>query len=503
MDWWRGEPLDLRNWDSTGINRALLDTLVAPDGTQSAELLSENTAAGLHRLEKVIKGVATNKPYVFSVYAKAAGRSKLRLELLDTQGKKYGTATYDLQALKPLFNTGDVTHGGIEADRDGWLRCWAQTSFGGNVASATLALVNDNMEHDYAGDGKSGLALWGVQLSLDTSLLTRPATAIESKTNEYKKVSQYFSCYPKKSLIHAGTREFLYHAIRSMHPEWVLEIGSFCCGTSEVMARALWENKNGTLITLDPFGSERCPYIISQWPADLQKHVDFRAKNFMEVQPVLFSEGKRLDLALIDGNHDYEFALFDIMAAAAIMKPGGLLVIDNVEQEGPFWAGIDFLRMNADWTELGYAIEEFDSNNPFNMDRASLPDTSLLILKAPQQVVVAHQRSEIFGQNFIAHKVIQGIKVDLTQKTSGILHVHIIYRSWGGAADNIEENKTTDKFIITNDKLSFDCRFKEPLFSKMENAGEEIRSRSIEMALFWQGDDGGSLCLKEKPIYLL
>lgn len=174
---WPSEQFDHKNWNPVGINRVVSDTVVAPDGTKSADLFIENTAAGLHRLETVIQGVTADKPYVFSIYAKAAGRSKLRLELLDRQNKKYGTATYDLQALELLANTGDVIHGGIEQDRDGWVRCWAQASFGGSVAVITMALVTDGTAHDYVGDGKSGLALWGAQLSPGTALSKYTATS--------------------------------------------------------------------------------------------------------------------------------------------------------------------------------------------------------------------------------------------------------------------------------------------------------------------------------------
>ena len=38
-------------------------------------------------------------------------------------------------------------------------------------------------------------------------------------------------------------------------------------------------------------------------------------------------EGKVFDLLLIDGNHDYEYALFDLQMAARLVRPGGIVVM--------------------------------------------------------------------------------------------------------------------------------------------------------------------------------
>lgn len=65
-----------------------------------------------------------------------------------------------------------------------------------------------------------------------------------------------------------------------------------------------------------------------------------------------------LDLILIDGNHDFEFALFDLQMAARLMRPGGIVVMDNAEQSGPFYAAKQFLDRNPAWRELGRCIAD-------------------------------------------------------------------------------------------------------------------------------------------------
>ena len=59
-------------------------------------------------------------------------------------------------------------------------------------------------------------------------------------------------------------------------------------------------------------------------------------------------QGIRPGVVFVDGNHDYEFALFDIGRAAKYMTPGGLIFVDNVAQPGPFFAARDFLSANPD-----------------------------------------------------------------------------------------------------------------------------------------------------------
>src|SRR5262249_10848589 len=55
-----------------------------------------------------------------------------------------------------------------------------------------------------------------------------------------------------KSLLSPASRALLYAAIRATRPAHVVEIGTFHGGTAEVMARALYDNRHGTLHTVSP-----------------------------------------------------------------------------------------------------------------------------------------------------------------------------------------------------------------------------------------------------------
>src|SRR5258708_38393824 len=85
-----------------------------------------------------------------------------------------------------------------------------------------------------------------------------------------------------------------------------------------------------------------------------------------------------LGLVLVDGNHDFEFALFDLQMAARLIRPGGVIVMDNAEQTGPFHATRAFVARNPAWTELGAALARYDKSAPFDEARASIAGTSFV-----------------------------------------------------------------------------------------------------------------------------
>ena len=196
-------------------------------------------------------------------------------------------------------------------------------------------------------------------------------------------IRPYFADYPGMSLMSGDCRAFIYGLVRMCKPETVAEIGTYFAGTAEVFARALWENGRGVMYTTDPYGAQRGPAVIRQWPAPLQEIVRFSPDDSMMFLARIARSDALLDIILIDGNHEYEFAHFDLSMAAKTMRPGGVIIMDNAEQTGPFEASRQFLAENPEWRELGICIAGFDPSNPFAMPRSSIPETSFIVLQAP------------------------------------------------------------------------------------------------------------------------
>src|SRR2546423_1257708 len=119
---------------------------------------------------------------------------------------------------------------------------------------------------------------------------------------------------PSRSLLAPQAQALLFSLIRNTQPSVVVEIGTYRAATSEAICRALQANKAGTLYTIDPFGNATVPAIVEQWPESLRRHIQFQPIDSMHFFAEAMQKSLRADIVLVDGNHDYEFALFDIQA---------------------------------------------------------------------------------------------------------------------------------------------------------------------------------------------
>ena len=100
-------------------------------------------------------------------------------------------------------------------------------------------------------------------------------------TPAYAAVLAYFA-EQRQALMSDHSRAVLFSLIRMHRPQVVAEIGTLYAGTTEIMARALWENGAGIVYTTDPFGAERCPEIIATWPAELREVTRFYPLSSMD-----------------------------------------------------------------------------------------------------------------------------------------------------------------------------------------------------------------------------
>jgi predicted O-methyltransferase YrrM len=306
----------------------------------------------------------------------------------------------------------------------------------------------------------------------------------------FAQVAAAYLDYPPRSFVSVTERAFLFSLIRAMRPKNVAEIGTAFCGTSEIMARALWENGGGLLHTTDPFGAHRCPLIIRQWPPPLQEIVRFRAKSSMDFFVELTHSNIVLDIVFVDGNHDFEFASFDIAMAARLLRPGGIMIIDNAEQSGPFYAAAEFLRRNPDWIELGEAISGFKRSEPFRADRSSVSDGTFLLLKAPEHYVIGEVPRST-GEFAIAAARVDGLTMRLASEESrGRIHYQIILRAFRNANRDIAEYKRTGHLTLAgNVEPTLVHRLAEPLISQI-NDGPGDCGHTVEIELAWEGEDG-------------
>lgn len=159
------EQFDNAAWGKTN---ASIDAVkvTAPNGTLTAQKLAEDTANSTHQTyySKAMPVVQNT----FSVYAKAAGRSKI----LFGGNWEFNNVLIDLE-------TGEVSGGGassvtVTAKTDGW---WliARTGTPSDAAERAYVIrLHDGSNETYTGDGTSGIYIWGADLRLTNAGVNLP-----------------------------------------------------------------------------------------------------------------------------------------------------------------------------------------------------------------------------------------------------------------------------------------------------------------------------------------
>lgn len=135
------------------------NTIVAPDGTLTADKLFESTSAGGHDVRQA--GTLASGTNTFSVYLKAAERT---WALIQVGGAVVGLAYVNLATGAIGTVTGGFTATAVSVG-NGWWRCsitGISQSTAATVAGVYLALNNNSFS--YTGDGYGGIYIWGAQL---------------------------------------------------------------------------------------------------------------------------------------------------------------------------------------------------------------------------------------------------------------------------------------------------------------------------------------------------
>jgi predicted O-methyltransferase YrrM len=80
--------------------------------------------------------------------------------------------------------------------------------------------------------------------------------------------------------------------------------------------------------------------------------VEYHAEESQVTLPRLVSEGCRFDLAVVDGNHRFDAVFLDLAYLGRLLRPGGIVFVDDYHLPGIARAVSFFL------TNLGWSLEE-------------------------------------------------------------------------------------------------------------------------------------------------
>jgi len=184
----------------------------APDGTSTATLLVPTVTSATHlNTQTNATSVTANSIYTLSFYVKAAGYTAVTIA-----NAPNGYIHYDLtNVVTSTLGTG-WSAGTITAVGSGWYRCTATSGVGQNwgtiyfgVDNAFVASGNSGFT-SFAGNGTSGVYIWGVQLEqgtvANTYVPTTTATIFGTATLSFQNAASIsLSQFGALSLQPAGT----------------------------------------------------------------------------------------------------------------------------------------------------------------------------------------------------------------------------------------------------------------------------------------------------------
>ena len=163
----------VNNWTQSNISTSTNQT-TAPDGTNNADKIIENSGSGSH---KVYEGVSTTsgQVYTWSVFLKSDTRSKVRLNIFGAY------AEFDVTNQTLLTQSG-ITSYKIEDYGNGWGRFSITETANASSTLTYVYLLNDSGSVSYTGDGSSGLFVWGGQLEQGSYSTSYTPTADSTAT---------------------------------------------------------------------------------------------------------------------------------------------------------------------------------------------------------------------------------------------------------------------------------------------------------------------------------
>jgi hypothetical protein len=169
------------------------------------------------------------------------------------------------------------------------------------------------------------------------------------------------------------TQEYLYHLVRFLKPEIVIETGVYFGISSSFILEALDANQKGRLYSIDlPSAVYKVQFTGQDFtqplregetsgfavPERLRHRWTLRLGDSRTELPQLLSELARVDMFYHDSEHTYEFVSRELQLVTSKMKPGSLLCADDIDWNTAFQDFLSKRSMNLHYNvkgKLGFA----------------------------------------------------------------------------------------------------------------------------------------------------
>ncbi len=156
-----------------------------------------------------------------------------------------------------------------------------------------------------------------------------------------------------------GRGEFVFEMCRKSRASTTLEVGfAFGISTLCILAALLENGVTGTPhVAMDPFQSSerfRNAGLRTLRDTGVLTMVDFHREASETFLPKLVAAHRQFDFILIDGDHAFDHTLVDIFYAHRLLKPGGTLLIDDINMP-PVYLANRYLLNNYHYKMIGEA----------------------------------------------------------------------------------------------------------------------------------------------------
>ncbi len=143
---------------------------------------------------------------------------------------------------------------------------------------------------------------------------------------------------------HNGTEllgRVCYAVCRMLRPTRVLETGVAYGVTSSYVLKSLSDNSHGELFSIDlpPLGRDASSFVGNLIPNELRPRWNLRIGSSRDQMPPMLSDLSPIDVFIHDSLHTYEHMKWEMENAMAGLRPGGVLIADDIEGNQAFeWA---------------------------------------------------------------------------------------------------------------------------------------------------------------------
>jgi hypothetical protein len=204
------EQFDNAAWTKAANTGISANVLVSPDGTTTADKLTETTTTNAGRSIYQAQAVASGATLTHSVYAKAGERSWVRVDIWDGTGNT-ASANFNLSTGEAgsngtagsgiTFSSTSITPVG-----NGWYRCLVTaTTTGITYIYGRIQLLNADNNATYIGIVGNGLYIWGAQLEVGTTATSYIPTTSAQVTRSADVSSSSAATRPADNAVITGT----------------------------------------------------------------------------------------------------------------------------------------------------------------------------------------------------------------------------------------------------------------------------------------------------------